>query len=215
MTDLGGAVDVVSVFRPGEALLMDLYDHPGEVRRLTWEAHEAWWRYFDEIDAVLRPGNPGYTSWAPIFSEEPYYMLQCDFCYMIGPEMFDEFVKPELAASCRRIPRAFYHLDGAGQLPHLDSLLTIPELKGVQWIPGSGAKPQSQWPDVYRKIRRAGKYVQVYAYSDPETPPIDFRWLDTLVEQLGGTEGIVMLAATAPMERKKEALAFLEKYGAA
>jgi 5-methyltetrahydrofolate--homocysteine methyltransferase len=215
MTDLGGNLDILASFRPGEQLLLDLCDHPGDVKRLTWEAHHLWWRCFEEIDALLRPTNPGYTAWAPIFSETPYYMLQCDFCYMIGPAMFEEFVRPELAASCRRLPHAFYHLDGPGQLPHLDSLLAIPELRGVQWIPGAGAKPQSEWPEVYRKIRAAGKLIQVFAYGDERGATLNFQWLDTLVGQLGGSRGIVMLSATAPVERKAEALAFLARHGAA
>ncbi|MCX7012854.1 MAG: hypothetical protein NTW86_09905, partial [Candidatus Sumerlaeota bacterium] len=97
MPSLSGALDNLSIFRPGEQLLLDLYDHPDEVKRLTWEIHEIWWRCFDEINAVLQPRNPGYTAWTQIYSAEPYFMLQCDFSYMISPAMFDEFVKPELA----------------------------------------------------------------------------------------------------------------------
>lgn len=215
MTDLGGNLDILSSFRPGELLLLDLYDYPEEVKRLTWEAHHLWWRYFEEINAILQPTNPGYTAWAPIFSETPYYMLQCDFCYMIGPEMFNEFVRPELAESCRRLNHAFYHLDGPGQLPHLDSLLSIPELRGVQWIPGAGAKPQSEWPEVYRRVRDAGKRIQVYGYGDNRGSSLDFQWLDTLVQQLGSGKGVVMLSATVPADRREDAMKFLDRYGAA
>lgn len=203
MTDLGGNLDILSVFRPGEKLLLDLYDCPEDVNRRTWEAHELWWRYFDEINAVLQPANPGYTAWASIFSTEPYYMLQCDFCYMIGPDMFDEFVKPELAASCRRLVNPFYHLDGPGQLPHLDSLLTIPELKGVQWVPGAGVPGWAHWPDVYRRIRDAGKLIQVYGGPDV---------LDAITGHLGCAEGIVTIGGAAD---EQEAMDCLRRYGAA
>ncbi len=202
MTDLGGNLDILSSFRPSEQLIYDLYDYPEQVKALTWQAHELWWKYFDEFNAMLRPANPGYTAWAAIFSEIPYYMLQCDFCYMISPDMFDEFVKPELAQSCKRLGNAFYHLDGPGQLPHLDSLLTIPDLKGVQWIPGSGAPDYRHWPEVYRKIRDAGKLIQLL--GDPET-------LDTVAEQLGSAEGIVLLGQASS---EAEATECLEKYGA-
>lgn len=205
MTDLGGNLDILQSFRPGEQLLLDLYDNPDEVKRLAWEAHEAWWRCFDALNESLRP-NPGYTGWAPIFSEEPYYMLQCDFCYMIGPEMFDEFVKPELQASCRRLKNAFYHLDGVGQLPHLDSLLSIPELKGVQWVPGSGKPGTSHWPEVYRKIRKAGKLIQMWADEN------GFNTLDILAEQLGSAEGIVFFAGARPEDRSK-VLDMLRRHG--
>ena len=38
MTDLGGNLDILSTFRPGEGLLLDLYDPPKEVKCLTWDA---------------------------------------------------------------------------------------------------------------------------------------------------------------------------------
>ena len=204
MTDLGGNLDVLASFRPGEQLLLDLSDSPREVERLTWEAHEAWFRCFEDFDAILRPVNPGHTAWTPIFSGEPYYMLQCDFAYMISPQMFDKFVRPELAASCRRLVNPFYHLDGKGQLPHLDSLLSIPELKGVQWIPGDGQPGITHWPHVYRKIRAAGKLTQIFGGP---------RELDTIADQLGSAEGIIQIGGF-DLKREKEMEKFLSRYGA-
>jgi 5-methyltetrahydrofolate--homocysteine methyltransferase len=205
MTDLGGNLDILSTFRPGEQLLMDLYDHPEEVKRQTWEAHRLWWQHFDELDSILRPVNPGYTAWAQIFSEEPSYMLQCDFCYMISPAMFDEFVKPELEASCKRLTNAFYHLDGIGELPHLDSLLSIKELKGIQWIPGDGRPGMTSWPEVYRKIHEAGKLIQIWG---------DLKTVDALVSQIGSADGLVCFAWGDP-RKESEAREFLRKYGGA
>ena len=204
MTDLGGILDILQTFRPGEALLMDLCEQPDLVKDLCWQCHDLWWRYFHEMAGVLQPANPGFTAWTPIFSSGPYYMLQCDFAYMIGPAMFDEFVKPELAASCGRLANAFYHLDGKGQLGHLDSLLSIPGLKGVQWIPGAGQPPCDEWPEVYRKIRGAGKLVQLW--GDPAT-------LDTVVRQIGSPEGIILITEVLPSQ-EQEARDFLRRYGA-
>lgn len=205
MTDLGGNLDILSTFRPGEKLLLDLYDSPEEVKRLTWEAHEAWWTAFRDLDAVIRGSNPGYGAWCPIFSEEPYYILQCDFCYMIGPDMFEEFVKPELAASCRKLVNGFYHLDGPGQLAHLDSLLAIPELKGVQWVPGSGRKAHGEWVEVYRKIRAAGKLIQL-------NDDVDLSQTTRLAEQIGSARGIVAMAGGKVSERAR-AEASLARFG--
>ncbi|MCC6484867.1 MAG: hypothetical protein IT209_08480 [Armatimonadetes bacterium] len=206
MTDLGGNLDVLSSFRPSENLLFDLIDHPEDVKRVNWQGHAAWWRYWEEFNAILRPGqpgcNPGYSAWASLFSNEPFYMLQCDFCYMIGPTMFDEFVLPELQASCRKLPNAFYHLDGPGQLAHLDSLLSIPELKGIQWVPGEGAPDWRHWPEVYRKIHKAGKLIQLFG---------DVDILDAVVEQIGTAEGIILLG-WEPCEEK--AIDCLRRYGA-
>jgi 5-methyltetrahydrofolate--homocysteine methyltransferase len=203
MTDLGGNLDILSSFRPGEKLLLDLYDDPEGVKASTWAAHDIWWQAYDALNAILQPANPGYTAWTPIFSEDSYYILQCDFCYMIGPDMFDTFVKPELTASCKRLVNPFYHLDGRGQLPHLDSLLTIEELKGVQWIPGAGRPGFEHWPEVYRKIRDAGKLIQFSG---------TIATFETLVEKLGSAEGFVYLCSE-PISREAEAIDFLKKYG--
>lgn len=202
MTDLGGNLDILSAFRPGEQLLLDLHDCPDEVKRVTWEAHEMWWRYFKEISDVIRQGSPGYSSWSGMFSSEPHYILQCDFAYMIGPRMFEEFVLPELTATCRRLTNSFYHLDGQGQLPHLDLLLETPELNGVQWVPGSGAPDCDQWPEVYKRIRDAGKLILVYG---------GVELLDTLASQLGDARGIQIIGR---VRDRDQAIDCLRRYGA-
>lgn len=207
MTDLGGTLDILSTFRPGEQLLLDLYDHEEQVEGLIWDIHDLWFRYFDDIDAVLQPANPGWSAWPGFFSTEPHYMLQCDFAYMISPEMFDRFVRPELAACCKRLANPFYHLDGEGQLAHLDSLLTINELKGVQWVPGAGAPDCRHWPEVYRKIRAAGKLIQIW-------PGDDLDYLDVIAEQIGSAEGIVVVGQV-PADKRDKLLHLLDRYGAA
>lgn len=201
MTDLGGNLDIVSTFLPGKKILLDLYDNPDEIKRIAWDAHRMWWKYFGEFNSILQPLNPGYTAWTPIFSEKPYYMLQCDFSFMISPVMFEEFVKPELSATCRKLTNPFYHLDGPGQLPHLDILLSIPELKGIQWVPGAGAPDWKYWPEVYRRIRKAGKLVQLFGGIDV---------LDTVVKQVGSAEGIILVGGS---ENKDEINAALKRYG--
>ena len=207
-TDIGGNLDVVSSFRHGEALLFDLYDCPEEIERLAWEAHEAWWQCFDMIRAVSDK-NPGYSSWTPMFSETPFYMLQCDFCYMIGPAQFEKFVLPGLRASCARLSNAFYHLDGPGQLPHLDYLLDIPELKGIQWVPGEGQPDITQWPEVYRKIRKAGKLVQFFAGQSK----YGLETIDVIADQLGSAEGLMMLGGGSVQNDEAKTLRLLSKYG--
>lgn len=206
MTDLGGNLDIAATFRPSEHLLLDLYDFPEEVNRLAWEGHEAWWRCFDEINREANL-NPGYTAWCPIFSEQPSYMLQCDFCYMIGPDMFEKFVLPELVASCRKLPNPFYHLDGPGQLPHLDALLSIPELKGIQWVPGAGQPDITHWPEVYRKIRAAGKLIQIYSSQSEH----GWETLDVIADQLGSAKGIIMIG-DGGIEDTDKVSQLVEKY---
>jgi 5-methyltetrahydrofolate--homocysteine methyltransferase len=205
MTDLGGNLDILSAFRPSERLLLDLYDYPEEVERLTWEAHELWHRVYQEINAILQPVTPGYSDWSGIYSDRPTYMLQCDFSYMIGPKMFDRFVRPELAATCKRLGHSFYHLDGVGEIPHLDSLLSIEALDGIQWIPGDGKPDCAHWPEIYQRITRGGKKIQV-AYGG-------FNALDAVIQQTGAARGIQFKGEMLPVEHVAEVKAKLQTYG--
>jgi hypothetical protein len=185
MSDIVPNLDVVASLRGANQLLLDLCDTPEEVERIVWEVHAAYWKAFDRLDAILRPTNPGWTAWDQILSDQPYLMQQCDFCYMIGPGMFERFVLPELQASCRRMSNSFYHLDGIGQLPHLDHLLSIKELGGIQWIPGTGQPGYEHWIDLYRRIRSAGKKIQLYGPGREA--------VDRIADAMGSLRGFVIM----------------------
>lgn len=184
MCDLTPNLDTLSVFRPSEKLIYDLYDHPDQIRRLLPQLADTFWRFFEEIHGVMRPYNPGYTCWIPLLSRVPYYAVQCDFCYMISPAMFNEFVRPDLVDATRRIPRTIYHLDGPGQLAHLDDLLSIEKLDGIQWVPGAGQKPEREWLEVYKRIHAAGKRIVIHQ---------GFESLDAIAQALGTAKGIALI----------------------
>lgn len=165
MADLGGILDILSTFRPGELLLYDLIDEPEQVKRLTEEAEEAWRRIYWEFYKAQNAAEYGCTDWSTIYSRDPSYVLQCDFCYMIGTDMFEEFVLHTLQRDCAALANTLYHLDGEGELRHLERLLAIPELKAVQWVPGAGKPECDAYPEIYKKIIAAGKLAQVNSGS--------------------------------------------------
>ena len=75
--------------------------------------------------------------------------------------MFERFVLPDLEACCSEMDYAFYHLDGKGQLVHVDSLLSLSCLRGIQWVPGFGKPRCEEWLPLLKKIRAAGKLCQL------------------------------------------------------
>lgn len=156
MPDLGGAMDVAASLRGSENLLLDLYDAPEEVERLTGEIETAWHAAYADFEQALAP-QKGYSSWSGIASRKRYYIVQCDFCYMIGNPMFRRFVLPTIRRDTEKLSHTIYHLDGIGQLRHLDDLLTLPKLNAVQWVSGDGQPDGKAWLDVYKKIDAAGK----------------------------------------------------------
>jgi hypothetical protein len=177
-TDLGGNLDILASLRTSEALLVDLVDAPAEIERLVAEITRLWLRYYDELWEILRPsGHGGSTAWAQMWAPGRFYMLQSDLAYMISPQMFERFVVPDLEALCRALEYPFYHLDGKGQVRHVDLLLGLEGLRGIQWVPGAGAPPAEEWLPLLRRIRDGGKLCQVY------TSPEGAR---TIVRELGG-----------------------------
>lgn len=176
-TDLGGNLDILASFCSTEGLLFSLIDHPEAVDRLVRRITGLWLRYYDELDSLIRPACRGTTCWSPIWSTGRTYMLQCDFSYMISPAMFERFALPDLDACCEHLDHGFYHLDGKGQIPHLDMLLSIPRLRGIQWIPGDGQPPPDRWLPLLKRIRDGGKLCQVFV--SPEGAR-------TIVQNIGG-----------------------------
>ena len=158
MPDLGGVLDVAATLVGTEELLLDLYDAPEEVLRLVGEIETAWYAAFDDFAEILLPQG-GYSNWAGIAGKKPGYIIQCDFCYMLGNPMFRRFVLDTLRRDTERLEHVMYHLDGIGELPHLDDILALPNVAAIQWEPGQGHPYGAYWMDVYRKIAAAGKHA--------------------------------------------------------
>ncbi len=166
MTDIGGILDILSSFRTPEGLLLDLYDYPEEVLRCVKEIQTLWFRFFDEINDIIKGETKGYSAWCGVYDTKPTYILQSDFCYMISNEMFITFVEPELKTSAARLSHPYYHLDGVGELNHLESVLKIDELFGVQWVAGDGPNKDKDWSGVQHRIAQAGK--KIFILYEPE-----------------------------------------------
>lgn len=175
--DLGGNLDILASLVDTNRLLIELYDNPEEVERLAQEITGLWLAYYDALVALLQPRSRGLSPWAPIWSTGRTYMLQCDFAYMISPKMFEQFVLPDLATCCAALDQPFYHLDGKGQIVHLEKLLSLEKLRGIQWIPGEGQPPPEAWLALLHRIRQAGKLCQLYVTA---------AGARTICQELGG-----------------------------
>jgi hypothetical protein len=202
-TDLGGNLDILASFRETQTLLLDLIEDPGEVSRLVGEITRLWLRYYDELDTIIRPTCRGTSTWAPLYSTGKTYMLQSDFCYMISPKMFERFVLPDLVDCCSHLDHGFYHLDGKGQIPHLDHLLSISRLRGIQWIPGDGQPSPDQWLPLLKRIRDGGKLCQVYVSTEGAL---------RIVRNLGGKGFLLVIQpANGEFDDPERAQAFLSQ----
>jgi len=165
-TDIGGNLDILASFVTTNQLLLELYDAPDEVLRLSKEITKAWIQYYNALYDIIEKGGRGTCNWAAVWSPKRTCMHQSDFCYMISPDMFEKFILPDLYACFAIMDHAFYHLDGKGQIPHLDMLLSLENLAGIQWIPGAGQPDAEKWPELLKKIVDSGKRCQVYVSAE-------------------------------------------------
>jgi len=165
-TDIGGNLDILASFITTHQLLLELYDSPLDVLRLSKEITSAWIRYYNELYSLIEKSGRGTCNWAAVWSPKRTCMHQSDFCYMISPEMFEKFILPDLHACFEIMDHACYHLDGKGQIPHLDMLLSLKNLAGIQWIPGAGQPDVEKWPELLKRIIDGGKRCQVYVSAE-------------------------------------------------
>jgi len=203
-TDLGGGLDILASLRSANQLLLDLVESPGQVLRLTKEVTRLWLRYYDELYRLIKRTGRGTAPWAEIWSPARTYMFQSDLSYMISPKMFQKFVIPEIAECCANMDHTFYHLDGKGQIAHLELLLAMKELDGIQWIPGAGEPPPEEWMPLLKKIRDRGKLCQVYVTA---------QGARKIVREIGG-KGFAFYVIPFPVMNKQQANDFIKTLAA-
>lgn len=155
--DLNGPGEILARLRGTDRLAVDLIEHPEEVLAVMPEINQAWYRYWQACNGIIHQHVGGYVFWMGLWSERPAVDLQTDFSIMISPEMFDRFFLPFVEEQTRLVPRTVYHLDGPGAARHLDSLLALPNLTAIQWVPGAGAPPMSRWLPLLRRVQAHGK----------------------------------------------------------
>ena len=165
--DIGGQYDVLFSLR-GEESLSDFIEYPDEVRVAEAQIDNEFIKYFNTLTEIIGPG--AYTNWIPIVSDSPWYPIQCDLSVMISPQMFESFIMPSLDKVSAAIGQSIYHLDGPGEIPHLDMILSIKNLHAIQWVPLPALQKDGYVYqnfadelslDIYRRSKEAGKKVVI------------------------------------------------------
>jgi hypothetical protein len=196
ITDLHPGADGLVSLRGPENLCYDLVDYPDEIKRAAFQVLEVHKQELDELYRITTRYQEGSTHWMGIWHPGKWYNTSSDFICMISKEMFGEFILPELKEELAHVDASIFHLDGPGALKHLDTLLQLPNLNGIQWVYGAGQPSASHWIPVLKKIQDAGKLIQVYIEPDE---------LDILLQELK-PEGVMYLTGCNSEEQAKELL---------
>ena len=173
-TDIGDPGDAMSYLRGPENLCLDLIEIPDTIYAVRDRLLKLWYRLYDELFGIVQRRMTGSSCWMGLWSPRRYYTLQCDFSCMISPDMYRGFVLPEIVSQSKWLDHNIYHLDGPGAMQHLDTLLEIPELGGIQWVPGAGAPPVREWPDLLKRVQAAGKLLYLDAAPGDIEPMLEF-----------------------------------------
>jgi hypothetical protein len=72
----------------------------------------------------------------------------------------------------------------------------------------AGQKPISEWPEVYQRIRAAGKTFQFFTSQDP----LGWRTLEVIADKLGSADGMMMFGEV-PAHEEDEAMRMLARLG--
>ena len=158
-TDINAVMNILGSLRGTLKLLVDVIEEPEQVQRADRHIQSIWQQCYDQTYALSQQFEHGFSNWMNIWGPGRFGDVQCDFSAMISPAMFEEFAVPHLQEECRNLDWSIYHWDGPGQIPHLDLLLDIPELTGIQWVPGAGnpGTGSPKWFDLYKRIQAKGK----------------------------------------------------------
>lgn len=173
MTDLHPGTDGLVSIRGAQNLCYDLIDCPEAVDNALRKITEFYKDIYTRLADVLDAEKSGYTTWNNIWSDVPYYIVSSDFSAMIGTEDYERFVAPHIEGEIGFLKHSIYHLDGPAALRHLDRILAMENLNGVQWVPGAGNAPMRDWIHVLKRIQEAGKIIEVSVTAQDIKPLCD------------------------------------------
>ena len=203
MPDTSGNADALSHLTGAETLLRLMAEEPETVERALAEIETVYERVMTETYSRIAENNGGGSGigWLHTWAPGMHAQMQCDMSVMISNAMFERFIVPELTKQSRFLRYALYHLDGIEQVRHLDSLLSIPDLRAMQWTQVSGQPPVTDYIPVLQKIQKAGKGL-VIRVSPAQIRPV--------MEQLS-SKGLYLLTDAQSPEEADELIRLAEK----
>jgi len=170
---VGCVSDVIASLWGSEETLIAMAERPADVERIARQLTDLSLDLYDEVDA-LTGAQDGSFDWLSLWAPGRMWTLQSDLCCMLSPAMFERFVLDELRREAEHVEHSFYHLDGPGAITHLDALLGIRALDGIQWVPGAGASGDPlDWIPLFRRVQAAGKKLLIYCPPDRVEPLLD------------------------------------------
>jgi hypothetical protein len=171
MPEFGNAADNLSLMRGMDALAVDCLDVPEKIVEAI-EFMDRWWvKLHEELYNITIHVNdngsilPWMSLWAPGRIDQ----LACDFSSVLSPATFKDLILKDTELMGAWTEYGMYHLDGpACMRNHLDTLLSVPCIKAIEFTPGAGSPPTltASYIPRYKKILESGK--RLYLLAEPD-----------------------------------------------
>lgn len=159
------AHDLLSMHMGTDRFLMALMDEPEWMRSAIIQAARDMREERLRLQAEAKKWTPywyGNAGWMPFWAPKPFTSTQSDVSCMLSPEMFEQFVVPELDFIGKELGAMWYHLDGHNARQHLPRLLSLPYMRVIQYTPTPTESPNGpEHLEFYRTIQKAGKIVHI------------------------------------------------------
>jgi len=165
--DYGDALTVFSLLRGAERLIFDIMDNREVVVAARDKFLKALFKYYQIIWKMYHQNFPGGllgSWWAP----GKMWICQCDFSAALSPAIFTDLVVPEIEKMGEHMEYIFWHLDGPDEIKYLDILFDLPEIKGIEWVPGAGQPTAVHWIPMLKRIQARKKNLFIYADNEEE-----------------------------------------------
>jgi hypothetical protein len=204
------ANDLISMHMGTQQFLLALVDHPEWMRRAIAAGAQGMAEARRDAQQLVKERHDywyGIAGWMPFWAPEPFTCMQSDVSCMLSPEMFDEFVVPELDVSGREYGALWYHLDGRDARQHLPRLLSLPYMRVIQYTPTPAEPPNGPAHlDFYRRIQAAGRIVHIQLAPEQVEPlcrELDPSRLVLSTSCASPKEGRQLLAEAVRWSRRK------------
>jgi hypothetical protein len=159
------AGDILAMVRGVERFYFDVAENPAWVKAALKRMSDILIEVHEQLLWRARPeaaGVEGTLNYNGCWSPRRTLSFDCDVSGNVSPQAFRESFVPPLLESMAQVDHRIYHLDGPrAARSHLDTLLDLPELHAIQWVPGSGHEEIAQWLPMLKRIQEKGKGIQV------------------------------------------------------
>ena len=186
--DYHSNMDILLAARGAENLCMDLLDAPELIDRAMENARAIFKELWDETRRICQKDRDGF--YYDGYSEQSVCVLSCDFCCMVGQEMFRRWVLPTLEYEASLVDHSIYHWDGPRALTHYEDLMSVSKIHTLSFVPDPFER-HMKYVDLYKDIQSRGKSVSVWG------PPDELKLLH---RELDPTKTMYMAQVETPAE---------------